>query len=223
MIELFGLNLNTGGWITLVAEIINVIIVIFIIFMERKNPSATLAWVLILFFAPIVGFVLYLFLSQNIARSKIFKINDGILNYYNDNLAEQKETVARGKYKYATKSAKTWSDMIKLNQTYGESLLTQDNDIKIYDDGKRMYATLLTDIKLAKENINVQYFIIKDDPVGNRLLDLLTEKAREGVKVRLLMDAMGSVAIRNWKLKEFVAEGGENGLFGKTKNRNIIT
>ncbi len=138
MIELFGLNLNTGGWITLVAEIINVIIVIFIIFMERKNPSATLAWVLILFFAPIVGFVLYLFLSQNIARSKIFKINDGILNYYNDNLAEQKETVARGKYKYATKSAKTWSDMIKLNQTYGESLLTQDNDIKIYDDGKRM-------------------------------------------------------------------------------------
>lgn len=223
MIELFGLSMTTGGWLTLAAEIINIAIVIVIIFMERKNPSATLAWVLILFFAPIVGFILYLFLSQNIARSKIFKINDGIKSYHHDSLAQQKELVQSGAYEYATKSAKTWADLVKLNQTYGRSILTQDNDIRIFDDGKRMYASLLADIRKAKESVDVQFFIIKDDPVGNRFLNVLTEKAKQGVKVRLLMDAMGSVSIRKWKLKEFIAAGGEYAFFFKPKIRIFNT
>ncbi|MCQ2550637.1 MAG: cardiolipin synthase [Clostridia bacterium] len=203
--------------------VLNAFIAIFIIFMERKNPSATLAWILILFFAPVVGIILYLFLSQNIARSKIFKINDDINRFYNVNVEKQNQKLKTGNFTFRDETAKKWSHLITLNQTYGESLLTQDNDVRIFDDGKRMYASLLRDIKLAEKSINIEYFIIKNDPVGNRLLKLLVEKAREGVKVRLIMDALGSVGIKDRKLREFVEAGGEYQFYFKPKIRIINT
>jgi cardiolipin synthase len=63
--------IDMSAWIG-VLFLVNFIIALTIIFLERKNPSATLAWIMILFLVPVVGIIFYFLLSQNIARQRIF-------------------------------------------------------------------------------------------------------------------------------------------------------
>ena len=55
---------------------INLIIALAIIFLERKNPAASLAWILVLFVLPVAGIFFYMMLAQNISRQKIYKLTD---------------------------------------------------------------------------------------------------------------------------------------------------
>ena len=55
---------------------INILMIIAVIFAERKSPSATLAWIMVLAFVPIIGFVFYLVFNQNIARIKINRLTE---------------------------------------------------------------------------------------------------------------------------------------------------
>jgi len=191
----------------------NFLIAFVIIFLERKNPSASLAWIMVLFMLPGFGILFYALLSQHISRQKIFHLTDYEHHVLNQNLEEQVEAIRRKDFHFVNSQEKKWQDMILLHQTYSKAFLTQNNRIFLLTDGHHKFRSLLDDIKGAKTSINVMYFIIKNDHVGQALLAALTEKAREGVQVRLLMDAMGSRQIRTWHLKEFHEAGGKYSYF----------
>lgn len=195
----------------------NMIIALTIIFLERKNPSASLAWILVLFVLPVLGIFLYLMLSQNISRYKISRLTEIERRVIGEGLELQIQQVEEGTFPYANEEAVKWKHLIKLNQVYGQAFLTQDNDLEIFDDGKKMFHSLMRDIRNAKEYINVEYYIIKDDMVGHRLLDALVQKARQGVEVRLLMDALGCRFINNRRLKDFLDAGGKTAYFFKPR------
>lgn len=212
------------GWINsafTILGIVNFIIAISIIFLERKNPSATLAWLCILFLLPVVGIVLYIFLSQNIARQKIFKMTKDEERIIGKSLSLQIKDIGEGKYNFSTPEAKTWLDMIKLNQSYAHAYYTQDNKVTIMTDGNHMYNSLLDDIRKAKHSINVEFFIVKKDFAGKGLIDALTQKAKEGVTVRLLLDAVGSREIWEKDLDKFKKAGGKYAFFFKNRFRVI--
>ncbi|HOI58279.1 MAG TPA: PLDc N-terminal domain-containing protein, partial [Methanoculleus sp.] len=57
-----------------VIYLLNTLFAIVVIFFERRNPTATLAWLMVLFFLPLIGFVLYLFLGQNYTRQRLFTL-----------------------------------------------------------------------------------------------------------------------------------------------------
>src|SRR5512138_331182 len=63
-------------WDTIASIIflINIVFVVLVVFYERRNPSATLAWVMALTLLPVAGFVLYIFLGQNFRRERMFRI-----------------------------------------------------------------------------------------------------------------------------------------------------
>lgn len=201
--------------------IINIFISFAIIFLERKNPTTTLAWILILFFIPVVGFVLYIVLAQNISRQKIFRITAKEQKVIDESLKEQIREMDENTYEFKEDVAARWKHMIKLNQVYGYSYFTQNNDVEIFDDGKRMFHNLIKDIRNAKDTINVMYYIIKDDMVGRKMIDALTQKAKEGLEVRMLVDTLGSRYITNRKLKEYIDAGGKIAYFFKPKLKLI--
>ncbi|WP_027399067.1 cardiolipin synthase [Anaerovorax odorimutans] len=193
--------------------IVNIVIALTIIFLERKNPSATLAWIMILFLLPIVGIVFYFLFSQNIARKKIFKLTKYEAEVLGGSLHEQTNSMINGSFEFTNKESKKWYDMIRLNQTNALAYFTQNNSISIITDGKHMFNSLLEDIKNAKETINITYYIVKYDSVGRTLIDALIEKAKEGVEVRLLLDAMGSRQINEKRLQDFINAGGKAAFF----------
>ncbi len=193
--------------------LVNFVIALTIIFLERKNPSATLAWIMILFLVPVAGIILYFLFSQNIARQKIFRMTKYEEAIINASLNEQINAIKHGEFNFSNPESKKWQDMIRLHQTYSDSFFTQDNKISVLTDGRHKFDSLIKDLMEAKQTINIMYFIVKNDSMGRLLIDTLTQKAKEGIEVRLLIDAMGSREISRKTLESLRLAGGQFAFF----------
>lgn len=198
---------------------VNFIIALTIIFLERKTPAAALSWIMVLFLMPVLGIALYFFFSQNIARKQIFKLTHNEEVIISSVLKTQLEAIEDNRFGFTTKAAEKWQDLIHLNGLYGKAFYSQNNKITFLTSGKYKYRTLMRDIENATDTINIQYFIIKNDPVGRKFIQHLTKKAQQGVQVRLLMDSMGSRQIDDRLLKDFIAAGGKRAYFFPSKGR----
>jgi cardiolipin synthase len=213
--DLFGFLTQNSvlGYVIIVTYVVNFVISILIIFVERKNPAATLSWIMILFLIPVGGLILYVFLSQNIARQKIFRLTKDEEWLVTNSLEKQNADIQSGSFVFTTHESKQWRDLIRLNQIYGRAYFTQDNQADIITDGSQLLSRLVADIRDARESINVMFFILKPDNVGREFVDALTDAAARGVRVRLLVDALGSRFINEAFLQHFLKAGGEYALF----------
>jgi len=189
--------------------ILNIIAALIIIFVERKRPSATLAWIMILFILPGIGLALYIILSQFIARYKLHNLSSSMKMRDNPYLLEQKARMREGSFHYVNAQAAAWSPLIRFNQEYAGAYLTQDNEIQIFTDGGEAFSSMFEDLRAAKRSINMEFFIMKPDRIGMEVVDILAAKAREGLKVRLLLDAMGCRQMRQKHFKKLREAGGQ--------------
>jgi len=80
--------------------------------------------------------------------------------------------------------------------------LEDDNIIEIFTNGTAFYPAMLDAIHCARETINLECYIFKDGEIGTRFVDALSERARAGVRVSIVMDAIGSFGVfRRWRRK----------------------
>ena len=128
-------------------------------------------------------------------------------------LENQINEIKNGTYRFSTEEGKLWQDMIHLNQLYGRAYYSQNNSVEFITDGRQMFDTMMQDIMSARETINIMFFIVKNDETGRQFIDALTQKAREGVEVRLLLDSMGSRQINDRVLRDFLDAGGKRAYF----------
>ncbi len=199
--------------ITAVIYVINFMFIFAMLFFERKSPTSRLAWIMVLAFLPVVGFVFYLVFNQNLSRTHINRLYDEEWEVVSTVLkAQMNEEHGDGKADY-NPSAESKRDLIKLNQVYGESIYTEGNKVELIVDGKVLFDRILRDIKEAKESICCEYFILKNDRVGRKFIAALTEKAKEGLAVRLLIDTQGSRSIGYRALRDYLKAGGKIGYF----------
>lgn len=110
-----------------------------------------------------------MFLGQNISRQRLFKLSKNEEYFVRKALKEQVEDMENGKFPYSDE-AYIWRDMIRLNQTYGGAYYTQDNTPEIIVDGNDFIKSLLKDIEEATSSVNVEFYIVKGDAVGNALI-----------------------------------------------------
>jgi cardiolipin synthase A/B len=74
------------------------------------------------------------------------------------------------------------------------------SDISLISRGPELFDKMFTDIMNAESSIHILFYIVQNDHLGYRFMDLLKEKAKQGVKVRLLMDQMGSLQVPRSKV-----------------------
>ncbi len=194
--------------IGIIIFILNIIFSLSLIFIERKNPTTTWAWLLILLFFPGVGFFIYLMFGQNLSRQKIFK--DKIVR------DAEKRRILSDNYSYKDNNhdrSMVFSDLRKMNYNSAGSKYTINNNVKIYIDGEKKFYNLIQDIKNAKKYIHIEYYIFRYDNLGKKIIDELTKKAEEGLEVRLLVDAMGSRRLIKRNLKDYINAGGKFAIF----------
>ncbi|HHY73815.1 MAG TPA: cardiolipin synthase [Bacillus bacterium] len=77
----------------------------------------------------------------------------------------------------------------------------------LFTDGEKLYKNLFSDISNAKKHIHILFYIVKNDVVSQEFLKLLKEKAQEGVKVRLLLDRIGSRQISRKEIRSLRNSG----------------
>ncbi|MEK8131032.1 cardiolipin synthase [Paenibacillus filicis] len=194
--------------------ILNILLAITVIFLERRNVGVTWAWLMVLFFLPGVGFLLYLILGQNLSRRKIYKLqNERERQIVNALVEQQKEDLRQDRIPYRDTAIMNYQDMIYMNLSSAYALYTQDNEVVLYTDGTEKFEALLADIGQAEDHVHLMYFIIRHDSLGTRLMEALTRKAREGVIVRLMYDAIGCYSLPKSFFHELREAGGEVAAF----------
>lgn len=194
---------NERMWIIYAIQIISVIS---IIFLEHKKPFEALLWVIVVSVFPLFGFIIYFIFGSTLRikleyRKKTKKLNEKILK--NMENYDFTEPLAQGRLN------ESQCKNISFNERYFNSKIAYCDDIEIITSGKEKYDALYADIASAKESINIVYYGFHSDKVGKELVARLTEKAKEGVKVRVLCDGIGSLFTSAWLFRKLIRAGGE--------------
>lgn len=214
--------MNITSWLLGLVIFLNIIFALIVIFQERKEDvGSTWAWLLVLLLIPVAGFILYLFLAQNFRRKKLFHWDDIKKRGLDRGVKSQVSQFQSQQFQFRNYSSARYKDLIAMNLLHNQAELTEDNQVKIYTDGKEKFAALFKDIEQAKNYIHLQYYIIQKDNLGKQLMKLLTKKVQEGVEVRVLYDELGSRRINKRFLKELRAVGGQVEAFFPSKLRLI--
>lgn len=211
------------AWITLLALIVlvaNVILSGLVVFFERRNPASTWAWLLVLLFVPIFGFLAYMVFGRNSKREKMFREKEKYDQevYYKylfhdvhsaEKVKQQKACIEnRGKLV----EADYVTDLAHLHLNSG-NWMTFNNQVEYFNNGKEKFEALVRDIRNAKKFIHLEYYIWRGDRLGTRLMEELAKKAAEGVEVRLLYDGIGNARLPSYFFDKLHAAGGHTAAF----------
>ncbi|WP_297420074.1 cardiolipin synthase [Clostridium sp.] len=187
---------------------LNLIFSLSLVFIERKDPTTTWAWLLISMILPGLGFIIYILFGQNLSRQKIFKEKI--------KFDEKKRKNINDTYKVNNHShdgGEKFADLRKLNFNHSGVKYTTNNKVNVYVNGEEKFKQLIEDIRSAKKYIHVEYYIFRGDVLGKKIIDELTKKVQDGLEVRLLVDSMGSRKLRKKDLREYISAGGKFSLF----------
>ncbi len=195
--------------ITLIIIIINFLLALGLIFLERRSAQSVWAWTLVLFFLPILGFVIYMFFGRTIYNRHLFTIQEddkvGLEHLVQDQLDELKSDTLEFTNPVAEKHKKLIHMLLYNNQSF----LTVNNSIDTFTNGRNKFDSLLQDIRNAKDHIHFQYYIFRLDNLGKELYEALLQKQKEGVTVRIMYDDMGSRGLSLRNFRKFKKEGGQ--------------
>ena len=196
-------------FLTVLIHIINLLTIAYMIFKEKRSPNNIIAWTLILYIAPFIGFIVFLLVGRKMNKSNMFGIKNAeikVLDKYNRQVKERSQIqLENSNFKNI--------DIIMALETMDYSPYRDDNEVCMYSDGKEFFDALLKSLSKAKKSINIEFYIFKNDDIGTKILDILEEKAKNGVEVRLLYDSVGSRLLNRNVLKKLRAVGGKTGEF----------
>jgi cardiolipin synthase len=171
---------------------IDAVAVVTLIFFERRDPESVLAWLFAILTLPVIGFVLYLIFGFKYFKTRAFGLkstgDQAILTRVRNGL---EPGVGRGTARDLEHEAVV-PDLARLLIADSAAILTSGNEVSVFTDGNEKFAALFEAIRGARSHVHLEYYILRDDALGNRLLRALEEKAREGVQVRLLYDDLGN-------------------------------
>lgn len=194
---------------TVLIHVVNLLTMAFMIFKEKRSTNSIIAWILILYLAPYVGFIVFILIGRKMNNANMFGFKNAELNTFKSYLNKNEE---KNKYNKESLYEKN-KDMILALEAMDYSPYRNDNNVSMYSDGKLFFNELLESLKKAKKSINIEFYIFKNDDIGTKILNVLEEKAKEGVEVRLLYDSVGSRSLNRNVLNKLINEGGKVGEF----------
>ena len=151
------------------------------------NPDYKIPWILVILFVPVAGFMLYfLFASRRLKNKYIKRLKElKSLTY----IKEQKDTLEELK----TANEEAYSS-VKLLTNIADSNIFTNTKLKYFPSGEEYFANLVSDLKKAQTFIYMEYFIIEQGLFWDSILDILKEKANDGVEVKLVYDDIGCMS-----------------------------
>lgn len=186
--------------------IINLILAVIIVFFQRKDPKSVWAWLLILYFIPVAGFIFYLLIGTDMHKQKMFRTKE-IEDKLSDAIRHQEMSIKNQELTVSYPEMRDYGDLVLYHLHVSNAILTNDNEVQFFVDGREKFQALVEDLKQAQSSIHIQYYIIKDDEVFRSILEVLRQKVQEGVEVRILFDGMGGRFVRGRLWKELRGMG----------------
>jgi len=204
-----------------ISLVLNIIFGLVVVFYERRNPVVTWAWLMVITLVPFFGFIIYMLIGLDSRKYRVFasksRKDEAIYEEFiradgNKFLQEQADVISR-KNILNIPGSEYLNDMIYLNFFSGNGAYTDNNNVKLFYEGVSKFEEMLKDIRQAKRFVHLEYYIIRNDDTGKRVIETLTEKAEQGIDVRLLADGMGCIFTPKRLFKPLIKAGGHVSYF----------
>jgi cardiolipin synthase A/B len=164
------------------------------ILLQKREPIATLSWLLCLALLPFIGFLIYHFLGptrirrQNLKRSKA---KAGLMPLTEANLSGNA------------------SELMRISAAASGYAPGSAVDVVLLINGVQTYDALIAAFEQAVHHIHLEYYIFEPDHTGTRIRDALIVQSKRGIKVRLLLDRLGSKNVKESFLQPLRQAGAE--------------
>jgi cardiolipin synthase A/B len=186
----------------------DVVAILTLVFFERRDPESILSWLFTVLTLPIVGFVLYLVFGFKYFKTRAFGLKSTGDQAVLGRVRKGLEQGVRDDTEHNLGELEAFPDLARLLWADSAAFLTAGNQVDVFTNGNPKFDALFEAIGIAKHHIHLEYYILRDDPLGNRLLEALEAKAREGVQVRLLYDDLGN-KIPRLRYRKLTSLGGK--------------
>ena len=178
-----------AAYITLALSVAAVLLVLFII-IKRDETAYKILWLLVILTVPVAGALLYLLFGNRRTarplRKRLRRVQE----------AGQPAPLPCGGTPF--EGEKRMEQTVRwLEHKTGYHLMRAE-DVRYYPLGDAMYPDMLTDLRAAKKTIYLEYFIIEPGEMWQSIVDILAQKVREGLDVRVMYDDLGSISTFNF-------------------------
>jgi cardiolipin synthase A/B len=222
---------------TVLGPVLTVVTIAWVL-VTKKNSTSAVAWCLVVFFLPLFGplfFWLFGYQHVSVPLSRKRQHRKRFRRQHPPERAELPTGPAdRGGWPEVKSVAQagregTWPEtrqlesvasqsgprqaISRLAHKFGAYSVTTGNRITFFDEGRPAFEAMLEAIAAARHHVHLETFIFQPDATGQLFLETLARKARQGVAVRLLYDAMGSHRLHRWRLQPLREAGGKYSVF----------
>jgi len=155
---------------------------------SNRNPVNALIWVLAMMFLPVVGVICYIYFGRSLRLRLISRKRKR-------KLLSRRPSVLRGQQRHEMECEV--NALARLTRKMNGTGIYYGNNVEVFTEGAEKFEALKADLMSAVESINLEYYIFRDDNLGTEIANILCAKAREGVKVRVLYDHVGSFTVKS--------------------------
>jgi cardiolipin synthase A/B len=180
------------------------------IVMQKRAPVSTMSWILSLALLPFAGFVIYYFLGpQRLKAQRLRRLRSRAGAQGPADMALLR--------KAAESAPAALRQMAELGTAACGLPVSSATAVELLSGGARAFDDIFAAVRAAEDHVHLEYYIFEPDTIGTALRDLLVQKTKEGVAVRLLIDALGSKRVGHRFLAPLLEAGGKVALFHDTK------
>lgn len=176
-------------WSLAIAYAVTIVSIVGVVLSENRNPVKSLAWVTVLLLFPIGGILLYAFFGRSIK-------NQRMISRRNRKLLTSRENTPGNLAPDLSAFTPEARQQVELCRSLTSARLHTGNIVVPYCNGKDKFDALLKDIRSASRYIHMQFYIFEDDNIGHTVAEALMERARNGVKVRVIYDDIGCIGVK---------------------------
>lgn len=194
--------LQLAIYVLIALYILTVISVIINVILENRNPVRTLAWIIVLVAVPFIGFLFYLYFGINYRKIKMFSMKGlGDMKWLQYMSEDQKQLIKKSEFLHKRETVEV-RKLMTLLLNNSKALLTRFNKVEVLNNGEETFPAIFEALQNAKRFIHLEYYIIEMGRLTSRLKELLIEKAKAGVEVRVIYDDVGSWGLTRDFLRE---------------------
>lgn len=180
--------------------VVSTIVVIHIL-NNRQNPAFQIAWIILIFALPVFGIFMYLWVRSQLIPKKL----KSRLNLLHQKSAAFLPSSEIPSSEIKNPELKGMASYLSANNRYP---LYSNTKVVYFPSGEAFFPDLLKELKKAKKFIFLEFFIIERGKMWNSVLEILKEKQKEGVEVRVLYDGTCSISLLPWDYPETLASYG---------------
>lgn len=164
-----------------------------IVLLEFRRPQRAIAWVFLSFCCPPAGLLLYYFLGRDYWQSRKIdkRCSPPLLREIREHVSG-KITIIKKTEECGNPRFTGHEELLYLLSRLSDRNITGHNQCRVLPNAQEAYDVMLEAMEGAREHIHMEFYIFRDDEIGELFQEVMIRKARQGVKVRLLCDGLGS-------------------------------